>query len=203
MSKALDLYNQSTNSSSVLSGIYAYMDKHVGSLDMFEIKELLRAEYVMIVSAFDTYFHNCVLLKMTEMFIGNTEKSKGFNNYSIPLDIVCAIIESESTITRIELIQNAIRKINSKDSYQGKNSIEYALSLVGINRIWKRLSEEMGRPCDDIQRELNIIMKRRNQIAHESDYDYSINMKRDITLEDLTSARSFLTNIVKTIDTWI
>ena len=69
--------------------------------------------------------------------------------------------------------------------------------------MWSKLSEELDRSCEDIQNELSLIIKRRNQIAHESDYDPSVGMKRDITEEDLKRARNFLTSFVERVDTWI
>lgn len=197
MSKALDIYNQSIKSSHSLSEIYAYMRQHVVPYD---IMELLRAEYVMIVSAFDTYFHSCVLLQMVAMVKGTKEKSNQFNNFGIPLSAICAILEDDNPINRIGILQNAIRNINSKDSYQGPQAIEHAASLMGLRNVWRYLGEEMEMTCDDIKMGLSLIIRRRNQIAHESDMNYETNTKRDIKPEDLDSARNFLTRIVRAID---
>ncbi|MBQ8066573.1 MAG: hypothetical protein IJ200_13080 [Prevotella sp.] len=200
MSKALDIYKKSISSTHSLSEMYAYMEKQVVP---FDIMNLLRAEYVMIVSAFDTYFHNCVLLQMLEMFGGSKNKSKGFENFEIPLSTICAILEDDNPITRTGLLQNAIRKINENDSFQGPQSIEYATSLMGLKGIWKRLSEELGLSCDSIKTELSLIIRRRNQIAHESDIDYDTGEKREMLLDDVARARKFLTMIVEQIDTWL
>lgn len=200
MSKAFDTYKKSIAYSSALSSIYAYLDN---ANIPYDTKVLLRAEYVLIVSAFDTYFHDCVLKKMIDMFSGAENKSKAFNDFGIPLERVCLLINDNDPISRMEILQNTIREINQKDSYQAPRAIEYALSIMGKTGIWAHLNSQMGTPCEDIKRNLNLIIRRRNQIAHESDINFATEEMNDINRDDVKFAKQYLSQIVDIIDQWI
>lgn len=200
MNNAFNTYNKSISHSSVLSSIFLYLQN---ANVPYDTKELLRAEYVMIVSAFDTYFHNCVLKRMIEMFNGQSTKSKGFEKFKIPLEKVCLLIEEDNPILRLGIIQDTIREINQEDSYQGPKAIEYAMSLMGKKGVWSYLSSNMSISCDDIKRNLSLIIRRRNQIAHESDINFTTNEKNDITEEDVNHAKQYLTQIVTYINQWV
>lgn len=53
-----------------------------------------------------------------------------------------------------------------------QESIEYALSLINIGKLWVSISSNMQKNAEDIKKQLALIIDRRNKIAHESDRDY-------------------------------
>lgn len=122
MSPSLQQFRQNVESLRSLSLIYDYMDTHrVG--EVMELTELLRAQHVLLVSAFDFYIHDVVRSGMLESLEGKREESKHFQQ-----------------------------------------------------------------------------LRRRNQIAHEADYDPIRATKRDLSKEDMASTLAFVTAVVEAVD---
>lgn len=48
--------------------------------------------------------------------------------------------------------------------------------------------------------QLDLVVRRRNQIAHEADMNYVTNTKNAITLQDVLDAKSFLVDLSQHID---
>ena len=53
-----------------------------------DISDILRSEYVLIVSAFDCYIHDVVLQGMSDMFSGSKIECKSFTDFCIPMSNV-------------------------------------------------------------------------------------------------------------------
>ena len=89
----------------------------------------------------------------------------------------------------------------SKDSYQSPASIENALQLIFVKKIWSSIKDEMRMPAEDITKKLGIIINRRNKIAHESDVRNHIDTsKNEIERADVDDIISFISNIVECIN---
>lgn len=48
--------------------------------------------------------------------------------------------------------------------------------------------------------QLDLVVRRRNQIAHEADMDYATNTKNAIALSDVIDAKAFLVDLSQHID---
>ena len=58
-----------------------------------------------------------------------------------------------------------------------------------------------GSPCGrNKKKQLDIIVRRRNQIAHEADMNYVTNTKNTISLSDVVDAKAFLVDLSQHID---
>ena len=88
-------------------------------------------------------------------------------------------------------------------SFQSPKSVEYALGLVNVKSVWTKVSPVMGDTAEHVRDQLALIVKRRNQIAHESDIDPSTSMLRNIDLQTVNDCRDFLQRLVSVIDTFI
>ena len=99
-----------------------------------------------------------------------------------------------------ELLENYLVKKLSKDSFQSPKSIEYAYSILKIDHIWSKLSEQMGMRSEDIRNKLALIVDRRNKIAHESDWNKITRKYEDIELETVLECQDFIENMVEALD---
>ena len=52
---------------------------------------------------------------------------------------------------------------------------------------------------DEIKTKLNLIVRRRNQIAHESDYNPTTGVQRDINKNELNTTKSFICLLINAI----
>ena len=117
----------------------------------------------------------------------------------IPLSLAYEMKNLDAAMQKNKLYNFLARKL-SKDSFQSPKSIEYAFSIIGINKIWTRLSEKMQMQPDDIKKMLSVIVNRRNKIAHESDWNIVTGTYEDIELTDILECKKFINNMVNSID---
>jgi len=131
-----------------------------------DLSEILRAEIFMSVSALDCYIHDLVRVGIVSTYDGSTPTTKQIDEFQIPL--LCAkLIDSESNLSdKLSFLDYAIRNVNSSDSFQSPRSIEKALGIINLKKIWSSISPLMGLSSDDIQSRLSLIIFRRNKIAH-------------------------------------
>lgn len=165
-----------------------------------DLSDLLRSEHVLIVSAFDCYIHDVVLNGMVDMFNGSINECKNFSEFCIPMSTVRQLLSTTDTVTREAIYHSSVKKILTKDSYQTPNSVEYALGMVNLKKIWSKVGKAIGQTGDDVKDELGLIIRRRNKIAHEADID-SVSMdKTSIERSDVDAVFSFLNKIVNAIE---
>ena len=175
--------------------VFLYLQSnHVEALS---IDSILRAEYVLLVSALDFYIHQIVCHDIVRNFFSGSIICK---ETLIPMTIIQQIDRAPDQPTKEQLLYAALKKRLSKDSYQSSNSIEYALGLIGKQHIWKQLSNKMGDSAENIKNTLNLIVLRRNQIAHEADIEIHTGAYRPISLSTVNDCRNFLSSLVASID---
>lgn len=197
MSNEKIFFDEQVGSLRSLSSIYQYLQDNASLMDA---DALLRSEYVLIVSTFDNYLHNIVRRKIRESFFASQPLPQGF---SLPIEI-CQLIRNEPTESVQQgILDAALRQQLEKDSFQSPRSVEYALSLIKINHVWRNASTILGDTPEHVRNQLALIVKRRNQIAHESDIDPSTGMLRNINLQTVIDCRGFLEKLVESIDTQI
>ena len=162
-----------------------------------DISDILRSEYVLIVSAFDCYIHDVVLQGMSDMFSG----SKSFTDFCIPMSTVKELLATSDVSLRERIYNTSVKKILSKDSYQSPKSVEFALSMVNMKKIWSKIGKKMGMSTEDVKTNLGLIILRRNKIAHEADIENLVSMKKtEIERTDVEEVITFLNNVVLAID---
>lgn len=173
----------------------------VNIVPAMDISDILRSEYVLIVSAFDCYIHDVVLQGMSDMFSGNRTECKNFTDFCIPMSTVKKLLETSDVSVRESIYNASVKKILSKDSYQSPKSVEFALSMVNMKKIWSKIGKKIGMSTEDVKTNLGLIILRRNKIAHEADIENLVSMKKsEIERTDVEEVISFLDNVVLAID---
>lgn len=174
--------------------VYKYLKNNAKNMDS---TILLRSQFMLIVSAFDTYVHSSITNKIIEIYF--SQDSDIFVDMDISLSRAYKMKNSDENMQR-ELLENYLVKKLSKDSFQSPKSIEYAYSILKIDHIWSKLSEQMGMRSEDIRNKLALIVDRRNKIAHESDWNKITRKYEDIELETVLECQDFIENIVEALD---
>lgn len=166
-----------------------------------DISDILRSEYVLIVSAFDCYIHDVVLQGMSDIFSGNKTECKSFTDFCIPMSTVKELLATSDVSLRYSIYNASVKKILSKDSYQSPKSREFALSMVNMKGIWSKVGKKIGMLAEDVKTKLGLIILRRNKIAHEADIENLVSMKKtEIERTDVEEVIAFLNNVVLAID---
>lgn len=178
-----------------LGSIYNLLEAHYPLL-VAQREEVLRAQIVLIVSAFDTFIHDCIRTGIINIFSGSRNAGNTLSSYAIPFDQVQSLDKMPSIQDKINHLDNILREKNSKDSYQSPKSIEYALGLINVDKVWTRLSPFMNKSAADIRNQLALIVDRRNKIAHESDYNPFNRQNYPITKQDVDDVINYMNLLV-------
>lgn len=183
--------------------VYKYL-KDVVKLNDAWIDDILRSQIVNVISALDRYLHEKVRKGICDMFLGNRAITNKFKSFSVSSDTVLRIWgDSSLTVIDREILINEVVILSLKTlSFQKAIKIKDALSYLWDEPhkmvIIAKEMEVPGITDNDKQRyltqKLDLLVERRNQIAHESDIYFGV--KRAICQDDVIDAITFIEKFV-------
>jgi len=200
MTMPIDSFKKRIEDIKALHALHKYLCTSLPAIAT-SLDEILRAEIVLIISAFDCFIHDIVRRGIMDIFKANKDTNPKFDNLCIPISTVKQILQADNDSERNELLEICVKKILSKNSYQSPSSIESALQLISIKKIWASIKDGMNMSSEDITKKLGIIINRRNKIAHESDMINHIHTsKNEIKREDIDDIINFISTLVECIN---
>lgn len=178
--------------------IYSYINANNKHMDT---SILLREQFLMILSAFDTYLHGVV---------EDTIVSKAFdkvnpdvNDFDVSLSVVKQILLTPDDSIKTALLRNHVRMRLEKYSFQAPRSVEFALKHLDIKHGWQSIGRIIGMTPIDVRNTLSLCVRRRNKIAHESDWN-PVTMTYDvISKQDVIACRDFIVKVIDAVDSII
>jgi hypothetical protein len=194
MTVAKHQFEKNLESINMLGGLYDYFSDQLKAVDL---SELLRAQYVMLVSALDHYVHTRVREGLLDIFYDSTKSSP---NIDIPLRIVKLLLQEQNEQEQRRILDAEVRDILSKNSYQSSRNIENAFGLIEIKKIWSSIAQGFGKPAEDIVNILNLVVTRRNKIAHESDINSTTGDKEYIDKNIVSDTVIFIKTLISEFD---
>ena len=135
-----------------------------------DLSDILRAEFVLAVSALDHFTHEVTRLGMLEAYRGEREKTPQFLQFRISVE---GALRGTSENPSGEWLDDEIRARNGYRTFQNPDRIAEALRLVSDIRLWDAVAGRMDTPPEVVRGRLKIIVDRRNGIAHEADVNRS------------------------------
>ncbi|MNW48636.1 hypothetical protein D3C74_260120 [compost metagenome] len=166
MQSVINQFNENMDRIKMLHTVYLTYKNQVTNL--VDISDMLRSEIVLIVSAVDFYVHEIVRIGMLEIFTGQRIDTASFRNYSISLKAIReAILEPQS----FDWLEREIIEKHSWKSFQQAEKITEALRLITNVDFWGIAASSMNSESQNLKTNLNLIVDRRNKIAHEADMD--------------------------------
>ena len=130
---------------------------------------------VLAVSSLDHFIHVTIEEGILEMYQGVRSSTPSFEEFHITMSNVKYALNNPSDIS---WVRDQIRKNLGYKSYQKSESIAGALKLISSKKIWDEVEIIMGSAKAQITLELDLIIERRNKIAHEADLDPTYPNKR-------------------------
>ena len=182
-----------------LGAVYlAFVDKVTEAISL---DELLRAELVLAVGALDCYIHDLVRIGMGGFFEAAKGESNAYQTFTVSLDFVKKLLLTSSGTEKLGLFEQEIRRLHAYRTFQTAENISQALSFIGIKTIWDKVGAILGMSSSDVRTQLDLIVDRRNCIAHESDVDPSLGIgnKYPIDFPLVDKAVGFLNSVVHAI----
>ena len=167
-----------------------------------EIKKdsLLRYCVVCVESVFDYILHLLVKNGFVNMYNGLWNRTTRFNNFQITLG---SVIESERTCIDEEwLIKNLHNKISNqtflapKDLKDCLNYIEEGLLETIAVEIY---NTDKATSLEKLKNELNSLYKRRNEIAHQFDYEHKTGNKISIDYDTVEHSIEIINKVGSTL----
>lgn len=188
-------FEENINAAENLEPLYSYLCNNAENIDA---SYLLRSEFVLIVSALDTYMHMVVEDRIVNAFFDANAISTALE---IPICKMKDVIMIDNINDKQGMFRNIIRDRLKQDSFQSPKSIEYAFGLIGIKKIWSSIKDGMELSSDDITNRLGLIVNRRNMIAHESDRNRVTGELQQIDLDTIIDCKKFIIKLVNQFET--
>lgn len=167
----------------------------VPSSSVVDTSSILRSCIVLSVSAIDHLIHELTLIGMKQVFDGIRVATPKYNSHSISLGFINSITASPPLIT----FESEIRKNLSWQTFQRADKIKDAVALFYPIPLWSQVALVMRDTEQNIKNQLNLIVDRRNMIAHEADIEPIYKTKRSINDTDVTTTVDFIEKIGTTI----
>jgi hypothetical protein len=183
MQKAIDDFRETLTRVEHLGGLYEALTKLTTSV--VDASDLLRAQIVLIVSAFDYYIHEVTALGMVEVWSGQRQPTSAFRNYRVPTGSVTSGVNG--------WFEAEVRERHGFLSFQQPDKVADAIRLFWGGKLWQEVAVKMGMTEEVVKSQLTLIVTRRNKIAHEADLDPSYPSTRwPISQRDVASAYAFI-----------
>ena len=175
-----------------------YSILNIKTTEVIDVSDVLRAELVLVVSAFDYYVHEVVRQGMLEVFQGKRVETPSFRKFTVSLECLREAISNPSTF---DWLENEIIIRNSWKSFQQAEKVAEAIRLISNINLWVEIANKLEKNPNDIKSTLNLIVDRRNKIAHEADMDPSYpGIRWPIDEVMVETAIEFIEEIVEIMD---
>lgn len=150
-----------------LSALHAYLANNVSGV--VQPDEILRAEWVARVCALDLYVHELVAQQMVAIFEGRRTPSPGFLRFNLTNDTMHRIRSAANASAAAAAFDLEVRDQLSRVTYQDPDRIADGVRLFSEVELWNEVASKLLLDPKVLKKNLSVVVRRRNQIAHEGD----------------------------------
>jgi hypothetical protein len=118
----------------------------------------------------DHFVHEIARRGMLAAHCGSRAPTEAFLKFTVTLGGVKVGLADPA---KADWLNSEIINRHGHLSFQHPDKIADAVKLVSPTKLWERVAKVMGRDVASIKRQLELIVARRNKIAHEADADPS------------------------------
>ena len=190
MYSALTLFKANIEEAKNLTLLYEYLENSIKS--PFSFDDLLRAQIVYSVSAFDKLMHDVIRIGIMEIFTDKRNPTPKYLAESISTSIYNELI-SATVPPKEHIFEQAIVKKLKTISYQDPEKVAEGLSYIWEEKQkWQKIALKMAIDDKTAKTTLKLIVDRRNAIVHEADINFLTNHKYSISMTECQSITEFL-----------
>lgn len=168
---------------------------NVPTSSIVDTSSILRSCIVLSVSAIDHLIHELTIIGMREIYNGIRPVTAKYNSHNVSLGFMNAITSTPPLIT----FESEIRRSLGWQTFQRPDKIKDAIALFNPVQLWQQVAVLMGDTEINIKNQLNLIVDRRNMIAHEADIEPIFKTKRPISDTDVSGTIAFIERLGTTI----
>jgi hypothetical protein len=155
---------------------------------IIDLSSILRSCIVLSVSALDHFIHEMTLIGMLDIFNGVRPNTQKYLKHSVSLQFVSSLASSSPST----IFENEIRKNLGWQTFQRPDKIKEAIGLFSSIPLWPQVSLAFNATEKNIKDQLELIIDRRNMIAHEADIEPIYKTRRPILPTDVTLTIDFI-----------
>lgn len=189
-----------------VAGLHAYLSRNL--TPALQPDELLRAEWVARVSALDLYIHELVSQLMADIFEGRSPASPAYLKFQISTEAMARIRTSSTQTGATAAFDLYVREQLGRITYQAPDDIADGVRLCSTIELWNEVALSLGATqaskiseAKALKRQLSLIVRRRNTIAHEGDLQQTpLREPLPISQADLADVSSHIERVVRAID---
>jgi hypothetical protein len=197
-----DYFDEVWNRADLFTALHAYVTQNVAAV--IQPDELLRAEWVMRVSALDLYVHEVVSQNLLKTFQGVRPICPGFSKLQISSDTMMRVHANGKGLVSDAAFDLEIRTRLSRATYQFPDDIADGIRLVSSIELWNEIAKHHGAAPADVKNDaasfrgqLTQIVNRRNKIVHEGDLQPTIpRMPWPISRTDVDHVKTTIQSVV-------
>ena len=190
----------------ILSALYTYLARNVAGI--LQPEELLRAEWVARVSALDLYVHELIAQSMVAIFEGRRPITPAYSKFQVTNEALDRIRAAPTRTEESAAFDLYVRTQLGRMTYQFPDDISDGIRLCSSVELWNEIAIVLGanistknERAKDHKRQLSLIVRRRNAIAHEGDLQHvPLRDPWPIKQADLIEVASFVESVVRSID---
>ncbi|MEO6807550.1 MAG: HEPN domain-containing protein [Isosphaeraceae bacterium] len=195
MQTVLDQFRASIQRVRDFHALYVYFGD--ATAPILDLSDLLRAQIVLCVSALDYYVHELTRLGMVEIIEGGRPTTPAFLSFRVTIESVMSGMQPDGTSSWLDA---EVRARHGVLSFQQADKIADAIRLISTVKLWDEVGDRFNRPSKDVKNHLQLIVQRRNKIAHEADIKPGFPGERwPITPADVLDATDFVESLCETI----
>ncbi len=166
MSVPLDQFRENIGRVKNLVSLYKALRLNV--TPAVDLSDVLRSALVLAVSAADHYVHEIVRIGMLEAFVGKRPSTAAFLNFQVSTS---SVKEALSLPLATDWLDSEIRRRHGYRSFQHSSHVAEALRLISDVSLWDEIAKRLAGSPSLTKEQMNLIVDRRNKIAHEADMD--------------------------------
>ena len=168
---------------------------NISPSSIVDTSNILRSCIVLSVSAIDHLIHELTIIGMGQIFNGIRPVTAKYNSFNVSLGFINSIALTPPLIT----FESEIRRSLGWQTFQRPDKIKEAIALFNSLQLWREVALIMGDTEINIKNQLNLIVDRRNMIAHEADIEPIFKTKRPISDTDILTTINFIEKLGTTI----
>lgn len=168
MKKAIDSFDESIQRTIELGGLYTAIRNL--TTPVVDATDILRSQIVFAVSALDNLIHEITVYGILEIYDGARPTTDAYDKFHIPLS---GLTYSAKYVLDRNTLEAIVREKHGYLAFQRPDKIADAIRLFSPVALWNEVSKVIGEDTKRVKERLNLVVDRRNKIAHEADADPS------------------------------
>ncbi len=166
MQSAFTQFQENIKRVKALMGVYNAINSSTTAV--MDSSDVLRAAIVFAVSALDKFIHDVTRIGMLEIFQGERPETESYLRFQLSMKTF-TLLQTSDESTKLNIFDAEIRERQGWQSFQRPDKIADALRLIVTIRLWDELAKKMRTDVRSLKNQLELIVDRRDKIAHEAD----------------------------------